>query len=83
MKSLAFALILLLSFFGTNQSVWFSPIQAGMDEMNMLSAVSNLSENNKIIVTLLKSQGEIKNKSLVGIWQILSLIHISEPTRPY
>ena len=58
MKSLAFALILLLSFFGTNQSVWFSPIQAGMDEMNMLSAVSNLSENNKIIVTLLKSQGE-------------------------
>ena len=50
MKSLAFALILLLSFFGTNQSVWFSPIQAGMDEMNMLSAVSNLSENNKIIV---------------------------------
>lgn len=70
MKSLAFALILLLSFFGTNQSVWFSPIQAGMDEMNMLSAVSNLSENNKIIVTLLKSQGEIKNKSLVGIWQI-------------
>jgi len=59
MKSLVFVFILLLSFFGSNQSAWCNPsqVQPGMDEMNLSSVASNPSEK------------RTKSTSLVGVWQ--------------
>lgn len=59
MKSLVFTFVLLLSFFGSNQSAWCNPsqVQPGMDEKDLSSVASNPSGD------------RTNSTSLVGVWQ--------------